>query len=367
LSPENLKNYELKLSSDNQNICKEQSVDILNTAESPIVFIQFNKPIYRTNEVFNFRVFMLTRNLLSITNHGPIDVSIRDSKNSIVSKFEVNMTAPEYGLYEDKIHIWEVLGLQGIELGVWTIDVKVDDRKVSKTFEVQNFIEGPEVLVESPSNVAFVDRKTYLNIYTKDPYGRSAEIFVRANFINSSRYEINKFVKRVPLTDSKTLATVDFQDDMDIKYPTADMNLSFTIRVTGTNSTSVVKNVKMKHKGRNTIQVVNKKHFKPGFKFSIKVRVKDLDGKPDNSLNQLKTFIKYVSRMNDEQANKPKVDEEKFQTNLKKGETVHILQPKNDTQKILALFEFADSDFTVEVERVPGVDEYMEVTMLNKR
>ena len=341
-------------------------MDILNIAESPIVFVQFSKPIYRTNEVFQFRVFILTRNLLPVPNYGPISISFRDSNNAVVIQYETNVKTNEFGVYAEDIKISEFNNLQSRQLGVWTIEIKAGDKKVTKTFEVQDSNVGTEVFVEAPSTVAFVDRKTYLNIYTKDPYGRYAQIFIKANFVNSNREEINKFVKEIPLTDSKTLVSLDFQDDLGIKYPTLDMNLSFTIQITGTNPSNVTKNIKMKHKGRNTIQLIKKKYFKPEFKFPIKIRVKVLDGKPDNSLNQLTSTIKYVSKLKDER-NKPKVEEKIFQTNLKNGETVHQLQPKADTEKILVSFEFADTEHSAIIERFPGVDEYMQVSMLNKR
>ncbi|CAG9810247.1 unnamed protein product [Chironomus riparius] len=354
--------YEIKLSSTINNVCKQQSVNILNIAHSPIVLVQFNKPIYRTNESFKFRVFILTRKLLPIPNFGPIDVHIKDSDNNDVVRFQSDRKTNQFGVYEEDINIRD---LQNYKPGVWTIEVKAKDRKVTKTFEVQDSNDGAEVFVEAPSTVAFVDRKVYLNIYTKDSFGRSAEIYLKASFVNLTRVEINKHVKSVRLTDLKTSVSLDFQEDLDIKYPTADINLSFTIQISGPNPSTVMKNIIMKYKGRNTITTIKKKYFKPGFKFQVKVRVKVLDGKPDNSLNQLSTTIQYVSKLQNGQ-NEPKIDKKTFQTNLKNGETFHHLQPKADTDKIILSFEFADTKLTEVIERFPGAEEYMMITMLTK-
>ncbi|XP_070504845.1 CD109 antigen-like isoform X2 [Chironomus tepperi] len=364
--PKNVTNYNLKMTVKSQNTCKAQSVDILNVESSPIVFVQFNKPIYSSNEAFNFRVFVLTRNLLPVANYGPINVAFRDSDNVEVLRFNTAILTDQFGVFEDEIKIYELLNNRGAKLGIWTLEVTAADRKVIKTFEVQAHNNETEVFVDGPSSVAFVDRKMYLTIHTKDPYDRSAVIHVAAKFINSDLKEIDKIVKEVPLTDIKTVVPLDFQDDLDIKNPEDDMDLSFTVRITGDNSTSVIKNIKMRHKGRNTIQVIRKKYFKPGFKFPIKVRVKDLDGKPDNSLNQLNTNIMYVSGMVDRQTGQPISDTKEVHTNLKNGEAILQLEPKDDTRKIIALFEIANTKHTEEIDRFPGVAEYMQVTMLNK-
>ncbi|XP_070504785.1 thioester-containing protein 1 allele R1-like [Chironomus tepperi] len=363
--PYNALNYNLKITSKDQYTCKAQSVDVLNVAESPIVFVQFNKPIYRSSDVFIFRVFILTRNLLPVPNYGPIYVAFRDSENFEVLRFNTSIINNQFGVIKYEINILEHLN-RGAKLGIWTLEVTAADRKVIKTFEVQHLNNETEVFVDGPSSVAFVDRKMYLTIHTKDPYDRSAVIHVTAKFINSSINEIDKFVKEVPLTDIKTVVPLDFQDDMNIRSPTVDMDLSFTVQITGDNSTSVNKNIKMKHKGRNTIQVIRKKYFKSGNKFPIKVRVKVLDGKPDNSLNQLKTTIMYVSGVPDQQTGQPMSDTKEVHTNLKNGEAILQLEPKADTSKIIALFEFANTKHTEEIDRFPGVDEYMQVTMLNK-
>ncbi|XP_070504758.1 thioester-containing protein 1 allele R1-like [Chironomus tepperi] len=364
--PENATNYNLKMTLKSQNTCKAQSVNILNVESSPIVFVQFNKPIYSSNEAFIFRIFILTRNLLPVADYGPIYMKFRDSDNVEVLRFNSAILTDQFGVYEDKINIWELLN-RGAKLGIWTLEVTAADRKVIKTFEVQHLNNETEVFVDGPSIVAFVDRKMYLTIHTKDPYDRTAVIYVAAKFINSNVNEIDKFVKEVPLTGLKTVVPLDFQDDLDIRSPTVDMDLSFTVEITGENPTSVNKNIKMRHIGRNTIQVIKKNYFKPGYKFPIKVRVKDLDGKPDNSLNQLKTTIMYVSGVVNRQTRKrPISDVKEFHTNLMNGEAILQLEPKADTRKIIASFEIADTEHTEEIDRFPGVAEYMQVTMLNK-
>ena len=194
-----------------------------------------------------------------------------------------------------------------------------------QSFQVQQQqTSDDEVFIEIQDTVAFVDRKIYLVLHTKEQSGRSANIHLAAKFENASIDDINMPVRSQDLKSTKTVFQFDFQEDLSIRFPTANMILKFTVKVvhaaTG-KKTTVEKEVRMRHKGRNTIQIARKKFFKPGQKYTIKARVKTLDGKPDNSLNHLATTITLVTKNN-------KTEEKSYQTNLKNGETVYNLMPE---------------------------------------
>jgi len=326
------------------------------------VFIQFNKPIYNVNETFKFRIFILTQKLLPVTKVRQMDITIVNPRRVVWNHLKISEMS-DYGVYENSINIFDIQNFGYEDLGIWTIFVEVDGKKVSKSFEVQYINnDNTEVFVQVPSEVSIADRKIYFNIFTKYPRGRYAAVHLTAKFVNSSKVEIDKHIKSEYLKDPKTVIILDFQQDFGIRFPTRDMILTFTVYIVqGKKTTTVTKDVIMKYKDRNTIQVVRKKYFKPGFKFPIKVRVKVLDGKPDNSFNQLTTTVKYLSNK------KQEVEEKSYETSLKNGDAGYALQPKAKTTKIILKIKFADTEYTEEVERFPGVDEYMQVSMLNKR
>ncbi|XP_070504813.1 thioester-containing protein 1 allele S3-like [Chironomus tepperi] len=337
----------------------EQSVNLINMAKSPIIFIQFDKPIYKAGELFKFQAFVLDRKLIPLQSHGTMTATITKADKPNVS---INLDGleelAEFGVYEASATI-----PQAASPGLWTITVEVDNRKVSKSFQIQQQNQyDDEVFIEVQDAVAFVDRKIYLILHTKEASGRSASIHLDAKFVNASISEINKGVKSQDLKTTKTVFALDIQEDLSIRFPTADMKLKFKAIVTHASTkktTTVEKEILMRYKGRNTIQIIRKKYFKPGYKYPIKARVKTLDGKPDNSFNQLVTTIKYISRSNTE-------NEKIFHTNLKNGETVYYLEPGHDTRKIQILMEFADTKHTEEVAVFPGANEYMQASVLTK-
>lgn len=336
-------------------------MDIFKASEAPIIFVQFNKPVYKSNDAFKFRVFVLTQKLVPYSSFGQMNIAIYGPNKNILWNDQKVTQISDYGVYEKSLNIQELQNLQN-NFGIWTLLVEIDGRKISKSFEVQQQNSGDaEVFLHVPSEVAFEDRKIYLNIFTKNPRGKEATIFVTAKFVGSNKEEISKKVKSLKLTELKTTVMLDYEDDLGIRFPTKDMILKFIIQ---TSSTTVTKEVKMRHKGKHTIQVMRKKYFKPGFKFPTKIRVKLLDGKSDNSFNQLSTTVKYISKSKNGKTN---VDEKTYQTNLKNGDAVFNLQPKAKTIKIQLLLKFAETEHTEEIEKFPGDDEYMQVSMVKKR
>lgn len=337
----------------------QQSVDLINTELSPIVFIQFDKPIYKAKDLFKFYAFILNRKMLPLLKQISFSAYITDVNNHDI-RVKINLNKEDkFGVYEGSATIPPT-----VSPGLWNLHVQLSDRKVSKSFQVQQPGQSDEeLLIEMQDVVAFVDRKIYLILHAKKPSGRSANIRFDAKFQNASFNEISKDVKGKDLKTTKTVFQFDFHDDLTIRFPTADMILKFTVDVTHAatgKKTTVEKEVLMRYKGRNTIQIIRKKYFKPGFKYPIKAKIKIFDGKPDNSLNHLLTNITFVSK-----AKKPEM--KSYQTNLKNGETIYNLEPKKNTQKIIISMEFADTIHSEEVSLFPGVEEYMQVSVLTKR
>jgi len=329
-----------------------------------MVFIYLSKPIYRTGENVKFRIFVLNQKMIPFIDHAPMTVSIFDSKNNMIKKIS-DAKVSNFGDFEESVEIAD-----DPNLGEWKIEVEINKRKISKFFEVRKYVHGDiEVLVDYKPIVAFEDKIIYFTIYTENQDGNfvigNAKIHFSGRFKGSNRTELTKEpAKMVEIYNSKTVVDINFHDDLSIRFPTADMILNFIFEVTE-KSTQKTKNVsveiEMKHKGRQTIHVVGKKYFKPGFKHPVKIRVKLFDGKADNSFNQLSLGIEY------KKGNKT-IGEKNYQTDLKNGEHPVLLQPTAAATNIIINTKFARVEHTETIERFPtfGANEYMQVNVLKR-
>lgn len=326
--------------------------------------MQFAKPFYKVEEEFKFRVFLLNQKLVPYTGNQRTDVEIFDSKGQTVKKFN-NIRTTEFGVFENSVEI-----SQSENLGKWKIQVSSEGRVITKKFTVQQPSKnGLEAYLDMAKTVAFPDRKVFMNIYVKDRFSKifsgEAKIFLSARFKGSQTNEINSQVKTVKIFGNKVGVALDFQDDLEIRFPTADMILRFDVDVTDTETrrtTTVSREVEMIYSSRNKIQTSRKKYFKPGFKYAMKVKVKTVDGNPDNSFNKLSMSVEYHNGGN-------KIDKQNFAHNLKNGEASTPLNPKTETTKIVVNLEFAGAKLTEVIERLPtlGGNDYMQVTVTGKK
>ncbi|XP_070504839.1 CD109 antigen-like [Chironomus tepperi] len=352
-------NFKLTVTS---NECS-QTTNLTWTSAQPMIFIHFNKPIYKTGEIMNFRVFVLDQKMIPMPDHKRMDITVYDSKGNAIKKIE-DAKGDEFGTFQESCPIAD-----DPYLGNWRIEVVIGDRTATKMFEVQKYNSGDiEVLVDAPSAVAYDDRRLYMTIYARNEDGDFvngyATISLNASFVGSDKIEINKKnFKKVDLTGIKKAVALDIVEDIGVRFAAADMTLKFNIEVTEKSSKStksVQKEIKLMHKGRNTFQIIRKKYFKPGFKYPIKIRVKTSSGAPDNSFNQLNMELKYVTSGSS--------NVNKYSINLKNGETVQYFEPTEDTTQIIVDLEFGGSRHTEIIEMFPtfGVKEYMQVSILNK-
>lgn len=347
----------------------DKSVKLVDTSPRSIVFIQLDKPIYKGGDEFNFRIFVLDQKMTPLKNYKNIEVTIFDSKDNIIMRFKQVKTS-EFGVFDKFLKIAEAPNT-----GTWKIQVSVDGRDVLKNFEVQTLeTDDFQVLVDAPQVVAYENRKIFLSIQVKAKdeglFIGVAYIEVIGHFKGQQQTHINqKINKSVNIIGNKAVATIDFESDLGITYPTTDMLLTFIIKVIEEGTGKIVKirkEISMRYKGKNDFQIVRKKYFKPSFKFPMKIRVKTLDGRPDVSFNQLTLSVTYENKNS---KNKLEKDLKTFKINLKNGETVISLTPKAETEKITVKVEFAGSELIENIEPQPtnGVNEYMQTSFLNKR
>lgn len=346
------------------NTCKQQSVKVISS-DRPIILLQFPKPFYKAGEEFKFRVFMMNRKMLPFKGNHVTDVEVFDSLGQLIKRFP-NIKITDFGVYEDSVKI----PVDSENLGKWKIQVSSSNRIITKRFVVQQANRNEfEVFLDLPQMVAHPNKRVYMNIYIKDRLNKffigDAQISVSVRFKGSNSIEFEKVVKTVEIVGNKKVVGLDFEDDLEVRFPTADLILKFSVDVTDTanqRTTTVSREVEMKYNTRNVIQTVRKKYFKPGFKYTLKVKVKTVDGNSDDSFNKLSMKVEYHNEGN-------KVDKKNYVQNLKKGEISFQLSPTAKTTKIDIHLEFAGAKLSEEIIPLPtvGNKEYMQVSVSGKK
>ncbi|XP_070504781.1 thioester-containing protein 1 allele S1-like [Chironomus tepperi] len=357
-------NYELNFKTSNNDACTQQSIKLMKSHVNPKIFVHLSKPIYKTGDDLKFRIFVLDKMMVPLTSHGQISVSIHDSKDNVIHKIDRIKT--KIGVFEGLIKIADAPNL-----GRWKLVINLLDREIVKFFNVEKSVdEGLEVQLEMSSAVSFKDRRVYMTFIVSDKLNKffigRASIHASAKFKGSERIEINRHVKDVDIFGNKKGIGLDFADDLGIRYPTEDMMIKFDVTLTDAatkRTTKVSKEVEMKYKVRNVIQVIRKKYFKPGFKAPTKVRVKLLDGRLDNEFSELSITNEYHNR--NPNSNKIQKIKKEFRVNLKNGETSNILQTKPETELIVVKLEFDGAELVEEIYPLPthGANEYMQATI----
>lgn len=349
--------------------CSKESIKLIETSKRSLVFVYFDKPVYKGGDDFKFRIFVLDQKLIPLENHKISEIRISDSKGNIIRKLK-NAQTFKHGVYEDVLKI-----AKAPNMGRWNVQATINGRNISKTFlvhvpESENF----QVLLNVPKVVAFVDRKFTLqiNVNNRDEkfFSGVAKVKVFGRFVGEENIILNQPVHgEIKIVRGKASLVVDFEEDLGFTYPTVDMLLTFYVEVikdVTKETAEVTRQILMRHKGRNEIEIIRKKYFKPTFDFPIKIRVKTVDGRPDNSFNQLLIIEKYQNKNED---GKLEITPTSRRVNLKNGETVARLKPIAETMKITIQLKFGESELTEIIERLPtyGTDEYMQATFTNKR
>jgi len=352
--------YALSVTTSNQYTCKSHEVIIQNLLYHPLIFIYLDKAIYKVGDKIKFRLFALDHQMLPFKHQARINATFYDAKNEIIYLIPT-ITTTEFALFEQTINIINVWNF-----GDWKVVVNVNDREISKYFKVQHHIDNTfNVFVDMADRLAYIDKIFNMNIFVKHDddqfFVGNAKILLKSSRIN----KYDKLLKSIEVHGGKNQITLNIVEDLGIKFLNVDIELTFEVEVVEKPSGKFVKVIKkalLNHKHRNTIQVIRKKYFKPGFKFPFKVRVKLLNGQADNSFHQLKMTVEYFTRNGIENKILSEI-------NLNNGDTSSILYPTADTVEILITLKFADFEHVEKIQKFSayGINEYMQVSFVNKR
>lgn len=339
-----------------------QSVKLVDISRRPIVFIQTDKPVYRTNDEVKFRIFTLNQKLLPF-DYENMDVTIYDSSGKIAEKFS-NLSSFESGVFENLLGIAE-----SPNFGKWKIIVEVDGYRKSKSFEVQK-MDDIQIDLEVNKFVAYKNKNFQLDILVKNPPENSfignATIFIRGYFIG---YE-QEVLKYLNVTQGRNTVFIDFEKDLKIERARRDLPINIAVEVTEyiTKKSSKAKTQTiMKPKGAHNITILRSNHFRPGTKFPIKIQVKNFDVQNENSQSKLTISIDYHNF--DQNTRITKSDKRKKVVGLNNGDASLQLSPSQDTRKIVLEIEFDGTEMTENIHPIPHFEneEYIQVTVESER
>uniref|UniRef100_A0A182NVA6 TEP1-F n=1 Tax=Anopheles dirus TaxID=7168 RepID=A0A182NVA6_9DIPT len=124
-----------------------EEVDLELRRETISGLIQFDKPVYKPDDMVQFRVIVLDTKLKPPVHVKFVHVSIFDSQKNLVKTW--NAAQLLTGVYDGHFQI-----PSSPMLGIWNIDVKIENVQiVSKSFEVKEYVLLPVELQVVPSAI----------------------------------------------------------------------------------------------------------------------------------------------------------------------------------------------------------------------
>lgn len=307
-------------------------------AKRPIILIQSDKPAYNLGDEIKFRIFVLSQKLVPFDKIDEMNVVIFDGAQKIVKELN-HLETSEFGFYEDSTKIPDTS-----KLGKWKIEVEVNGRKISKSFDVEKLDKNSlQAILITDDEVASSDQKINFGINVKHPidkffFGIAKISFSRGNMRNVKK----RLIKTLKLTTQYTTVQLDIEDDLGITIIRSDMDLNFDIEIidyTGKLKTLISKTIVLKN-NNHKISTFEKSYFIPGIEFPVKIEVRKLSGQLDNSYETLQVTVEYE---NDNDS-----IEDDYQVDLDNGRKTINLKPSKDTKEIKLKLTFGE----VEMEKV---------------
>lgn len=115
--------------------CSTKSITVRRLNRRPSTFIQFDKPIYKPNDVVKFHIIMID-NAGKSFHANNIEIIVRDSREIQVEQF-TDLENQLSGFYVGEFEIAE-----DVNVGEWTMSVKIDNTertKIERKFNVRKY------------------------------------------------------------------------------------------------------------------------------------------------------------------------------------------------------------------------------------
>ncbi|XP_070504987.1 thioester-containing protein 1 allele R1-like [Chironomus tepperi] len=353
--------YELKIVFNNANnsITKEQSVQLINISQRPLIFINVNKPAYKPEDQIKFQVFVLNQKLIPFPSPQifKIDIEIIDSGNETVKQYN-NVALSENGHFSNKFTLSE-----NPIFGIWKIQAKVNDKVRSKSFKVHDYNKNIiqfDVIMDR--EVLFNDKSIVMNINAKHPtkinFRGNLMITVDAYSMNSNKTIIQQKKFHSILRHLHEFRII---EDLGISTSDLDCRVKFNIVIEDKStklSSSKDAEVILRENQIKRLFLKRQKYFRPGLEFTATAEVKTSDDQPYNSISSMEVMIKYYKKSFMTHAANETLD-------ITNGESLISMAPLADTTKIEIQLKLKELYLTEYIEAQLKSREYIAVKLMN--
>lgn len=351
-----------------------QAVDVFVISKRLSVFIQTDKPMYKPEDVVQFRLLVLDADTKPY-QLNKLKYNITDSNGNAVFESST-LRNPFPGVFIDDYKISD-----SPPLGKWSIHVKVDNgEETVRSFDVAEYVLprfGAHIVCDS--NVLLNDRKFKVTVYGEYTFGE----FVHANAVISAKvYDRKNFellkIEKVKTATVSAKKAIEFDMIRDLKISSSSIikvQVVLTEILTGkkaNDSMTIVVHEKAEHK----IQLIRSDiQLKPGFPFAIKAVVRRYDGSVEEDQKKDIKFkvtyfysqpkrAKHLSNKNSRLLNST------LHTSIpiRNGLADFEIEVYKNVTGLAVTANYSDSEASLNVTRFPSkCREYLKAQILNER
>lgn len=259
------------------NRCITKEMSIRRLGRRPFAFIQFDKPIYKPNDMVKFQI-------LIIDNDGKpyhlnnIEVIVRDSLYLVVEKFH-SLEDQATGLFVNEFTI-----AGDVNTGEWTMHVKLnnDERKrVERNFKVEKYLLPLfDIKINAEDKIHVKNNEFEVELSAEYAHGGVVNGSAAIKIYNHKNQEIFNMIKngekiRVKIHVEKDLK-LDLMDDF---RPSVKLNLVVEFQDSKT-SLKFEKSKKIEIFEEENVKIITEHPIllKPGRNYSITAKTVDFDG-----------------------------------------------------------------------------------------
>ncbi|KAG4076804.1 hypothetical protein HA402_009150 [Bradysia odoriphaga] len=243
------------------------------------VLIQTDKAMYKPGDKVKFRVLVLNSDTNPTTINN-MNVFITDGTNNRIKQWTNVDTV--MGIFVEELQL-----STNPPLGLWNINVDVDNQTRLKAFEVAEYVLPKfEVTVTAPKDLIYTDRSVRLAINAKYTYGGNVKGTTLVSITSQSwtatpssaetlierKFEINGNGYVEFLVSELKVSPLSYQDSFDVK---ASVTESLTGKVLEGDTTMTIRRSKFK-----ITNLDSDRSYTPGYSFALTLQFSYHDGSP---------------------------------------------------------------------------------------
>lgn len=261
-------------------MCTNDVIEISPVRKQYSVFIQMDKPIYKANDIVQFRVILFNKKSQPYSPKN-LRIKISDATNATMYDVIKRGTDVQHGILSSSFVIGEEPNL-----GLWQLSVEVNDltsEAIKKVFKVDEYVLPLiNVDIDANSYILSIDAILRMTISAKYSFGILAKgnATVIVNVYDSSNNLLLTFDKNLQIHTKKTLE-FNLVNELKINPEDDDRKLEVIVRFTDAQTKKKVEKVKEIHrksKDSFVIKAVKPENYIPGSHYNFYVSIRDHSG-----------------------------------------------------------------------------------------